>query len=107
MCVIFLETIKDPKLLIKKLKQEKEQINELVSQGEVEKAEELKKNIAWQKAFDKTDGKKVCTYIYYGCINIMKYVNEWMTIDNHIDRYESSEGLKYIILFWIFRWKIT
>ncbi|XP_031635915.1 surfeit locus protein 6 homolog [Contarinia nasturtii] len=53
------KTIKDPKLLIKKLKQEKEQINELVSQGEVEKAEELKKNIAWQKAFDKTEGKKV------------------------------------------------
>lgn len=54
------ETIKDPKLLLKKLKKEKEQINELVSQGEVDKAEELKKNIAWQKAFDKTEGKKVC-----------------------------------------------
>lgn len=53
------ESIKDPKLLLKKLKQEKEQISELVAQGEIEKADELKKNIAWQKAFDKTDGKKV------------------------------------------------
>ncbi|XP_055326513.1 surfeit locus protein 6 homolog [Sitodiplosis mosellana] len=53
------KTIKDPKLLLKKLKKEKEQINELVLQGEVDKAEELKKSIAWQKAFDKTEGKKV------------------------------------------------
>lgn len=55
------ETIKDPKLLLKKLKNEKEQINELVSQGEVDKAEEMKKNIAWQKALDKVAGKKVFT----------------------------------------------
>lgn len=53
------ETVKDPKLLLKKLKKEKEQINKLVEKGEVGKADELKKNIAWQKAFDKTDGKKV------------------------------------------------
>lgn len=53
------ETVRDPKLLLKKLKNEKEQINELVSQGEVDKAEEMKKNIAWQKALDKTAGKKV------------------------------------------------
>lgn len=53
------ETIKDPKLLLKKLKNEKEQINELVSQGEIDKAEEMKKNIAWQKALDKVAGKKV------------------------------------------------
>lgn len=57
--LFYLETIKDPKLLLKKLRKEKEQISELVAQGEVEKADELKKNIAWQKAFDKTDGKKV------------------------------------------------
>lgn len=51
--------MKDPKLLLKKLRQEKEHVNELMAQGEVEKAEEIKNNIAWQKAFDKTEGKKV------------------------------------------------
>lgn len=61
MIFIRTETIRDPKLLLKKLKNEKEQINELVSQGEVDKAEEMKKNIAWQKALDKTAGKKVCS----------------------------------------------
>lgn len=62
------EMIKDPKLLIKKLKNEKEQINELVSQGEADKAEEMKKNIAWQKALDKTAGKKVCSQIWNGFV---------------------------------------
>lgn len=51
--------VKNPKLLLKKIQQEKAQLNELVAQGEVEKAEEIKQNLAWQKAFDKTDGKKV------------------------------------------------
>lgn len=44
---------------MQKLRKEKEEINELIAQGEVEKADELKKDIAWKKAFDKTDGKKV------------------------------------------------
>lgn len=44
---------------MQKLRKEKEEINELIAQGEVEKADELKKDIAWKKAFDKTEGKKV------------------------------------------------
>lgn len=55
----FLETVKDPKLLLKKIKQQKEQISELVERGETEKAEEIKQDLAWKKAFDKTEGKKV------------------------------------------------
>lgn len=42
-----------------KLKNDKKQISELESQGDVDKANELKKNIAWQSALDKTMGKKV------------------------------------------------
>lgn len=44
---------------MQKLRKEKEEINELIAQGEVDKADELKKDIAWKKAFDKTEGKKV------------------------------------------------
>lgn len=61
------ETIKDPKLLLKRLKQEKDQISDLVAQGDVAKADELKKNIAWKKAFDKTEGKKVKAFRYSLC----------------------------------------
>lgn len=43
-----------------KLKSDKKQIDELESQGDVDKANELKKNIAWAAALDKTMGKKVC-----------------------------------------------
>lgn len=57
--IFFAETIKNPKLLLQKLKKEKQNINELVAQGETEKAEDIKKDIAWKKAFDKTAGKKV------------------------------------------------
>lgn len=49
---------------MQKLRKEKEQINELIAQGDVDKAEELKKDIAWKKAFDKTDGKKVSNFVY-------------------------------------------
>lgn len=73
--MIYLENIKDPKLLLKKLKKEKDQINELVAQGDVDKAEELKKNIAWQKAFDKTEGKKVWTIFYLQMILNYKTIN--------------------------------
>lgn len=70
----YLESIKDPKLLIKKLTKEKEQINELVAQGEVEKAEELKKDLAWQKAFDKTAGKKVIESIL-----MKQWISKWLS----------------------------
>lgn len=52
--------------MLKKLKEEKQVINELVSQGEVEKAVQIKKDLQWQKAFDKTDGKKVNTIVLVG-----------------------------------------
>lgn len=45
---------------MQKIKSEKKEINELIEQGETEKAEVIKKDIAWKKAFDKSDGKKVC-----------------------------------------------
>lgn len=57
---IWTESVKNPKVLLQKIKNEKKEINELIEQGEVEKAEEIKKDIAWKKAFDKSDGKKVC-----------------------------------------------
>lgn len=53
------ERIKDPKMILEKLRKEKDEISELISQGDVGKADEIKKNIAWKKAFDKTEGKKV------------------------------------------------
>lgn len=54
-----IETIKNPKVLLEKLKKEKSEIKELIEKGEVEKADKLKQEKAWKKAFDKTDGKKV------------------------------------------------
>lgn len=50
---------------MKQIKDEKKEINELLEHGEVEKAEEIKKDIAWKKAFDKSDGKKVRPAIEY------------------------------------------
>lgn len=46
-------------MILEKLRKEKDEITELISQGNVGKADEIKKNIAWKKAFDKTEGKKV------------------------------------------------
>lgn len=67
----FLETIKDPKLLLQKIKKQKAAIGELIEKGETEKAEEIKKGLAWKKAFDKTEGKKV----WSACIPLI-----WRTI---------------------------
>ncbi|EDW83352.1 Surf6 [Drosophila willistoni] len=49
----------NPKEILKKLKDTKKQINELKEQGETEKVAEIKNDIAWKKAFDKVEGKKV------------------------------------------------
>lgn len=34
-------------------------MTELIDQGDTEKADEIKNDLAWKKAFDKTEGKKV------------------------------------------------
>lgn len=49
----------NPKEILKKLKDTRQQINELKEQGQGDKAAELQNNIAWKKAFDKIEGKKV------------------------------------------------
>ncbi|ALC47332.1 Surf6, partial [Drosophila busckii] len=49
----------NPKEILKKLKDTRQQINDLKEQGESEKAAELQNDIAWKKAFDKIEGKKV------------------------------------------------
>ncbi|CAD7087726.1 unnamed protein product [Hermetia illucens] len=50
---------KNPRKVLKNLKEQKKQINELIEQGEDKKAMEIKQDQAWKKAFDKTEGKKV------------------------------------------------
>ncbi|XP_036341330.1 surfeit locus protein 6 homolog [Rhagoletis pomonella] len=49
----------NPREILKKIKQTDKKINELKEKGEVEKAAEIKSEIAWKKAFDKIEGKKV------------------------------------------------
>ncbi|KAH8312877.1 hypothetical protein KR044_013438 [Drosophila immigrans] len=49
----------NPKEILKKLKDTRQQINELKEQGDNEKAAEIQNDIAWKKAFDKIEGKKV------------------------------------------------
>ncbi|EDV94893.1 surfeit locus protein 6 homolog [Drosophila grimshawi] len=49
----------NPKEILKKLKDTRQHINELKEQGEAGKAAELQNDIAWKKAFDKVEGKKV------------------------------------------------
>lgn len=53
------KTIKNPKLLLKKLKEGKRKITELKEQGEDEKVKEIQSEQAWKKAFAKVEGKKV------------------------------------------------
>lgn len=55
----FAETVKDPKLLLQRIKKQKAEISDLIEKGETEKAGEIQKDLAWKKAFDKTEGKKV------------------------------------------------
>lgn len=49
----------NPKEILKKLKDTRQHINELKEQGETHKAAEIQNDIAWKKAFDKIEGKKV------------------------------------------------
>lgn len=50
---------KNPREILKELKATDKKINELKESGETEKALEMKNELAWKKAFDKVDGKKV------------------------------------------------
>lgn len=54
---------------MKKIKQQKEEISGLIEQGETEKAQEIKQDLAWKKAFDKTEGKKVCSDVLHSKYN--------------------------------------
>lgn len=49
----------NPREILKQIKATDQKINELKEQGDSEKALELKNEIAWKKAFDKVEGKKV------------------------------------------------
>ncbi|XP_065355104.1 surfeit locus protein 6 homolog [Calliphora vicina] len=49
----------NPREILKKIKDTDKKIAELKEMGETEKALEMKNDIAWKKAFDKVDGKKV------------------------------------------------
>lgn len=49
----------NPREILKKIKATDRKINELKEAGETEKALEIKNDLAWKKAFDKVDGKKV------------------------------------------------
>lgn len=50
---------KNPKLILKSLKKQTREIQELKEQGEEEKAKKISNDLAWKKAFDKVEGKKV------------------------------------------------
>ncbi|KAH8335469.1 hypothetical protein KR074_002747 [Drosophila pseudoananassae] len=49
----------NPKEILKKLRDTKKQLTDLREQGDTEKAAEMQNDIAWRKAFDKVEGKKV------------------------------------------------
>lgn len=53
------KVMKNPTELLKSIKEQKNKISQLVEKGEKEKALEIKTQLAWKKAFDKTEGKKV------------------------------------------------
>lgn len=50
---------KDPKVLLKKIEQEKEKIEKFKESGEVQKATEMKEKTAWTNALAKAAGEKV------------------------------------------------
>lgn len=49
----------NPREILKKIKATNMKINELKEQGKADKALELKNEIAWKKAFEKAEGKKI------------------------------------------------
>jgi len=50
---------KNPKIILKTIKKQKKEIQELKEQGDEEKAAKITNDLAWKKAFDKVEGKKV------------------------------------------------
>lgn len=57
----------NPKIILQTIKKQKKEIQELKEQGEEEKAKQITSDLAWKKAFDKVEGKKVnqLTILYF------------------------------------------
>lgn len=53
------KVVKNPKLILKTIKLQKREIEQLKEQGEEDKANKITNDLAWKKAFDKVEGKKV------------------------------------------------
>ncbi|XP_055911710.1 surfeit locus protein 6 homolog [Eupeodes corollae] len=53
------KVIRNPQQVLSSMKEMDNKLKELEGKGEQEKATEIKKDLAWKKAFDKIDGKKV------------------------------------------------
>lgn len=50
---------KNAEVVLGELKKKDQKIKSLISSGEKEKALEIKSDMAWKKAFDKVEGRKV------------------------------------------------
>lgn len=53
------KVVKNPKLILKTIKKQRKEIEELKERGDVDEANKITNDLAWQKAFDKVEGKKV------------------------------------------------
>ncbi|XP_037050395.1 surfeit locus protein 6 homolog [Bradysia coprophila] len=53
------KVVKNPKLLLKTIKKQRKEIEELKERGDVDEANKITNDLAWKKAFDKVEGKKV------------------------------------------------
>lgn len=53
------KVMKNPRQILKKMKETDKKLQTLKEQGDDDKVKELKTEMAWKKAFDKIDGKKV------------------------------------------------
>jgi len=49
----------NPRIILQTIKKQKKEIQELKEKGEDEKADKISTDLAWKKAFDKVEGKKV------------------------------------------------
>lgn len=61
----YLELEKNPKLVLQNIKKQQKEVKELIEQGDHDKAADLKKDLAWKKAFDKTEGLKVTNFFVF------------------------------------------
>lgn len=53
------KVVKNPKLILKTIKKQQREIEEMKERGEEEQANKITSDLAWKKAFDKVEGKKV------------------------------------------------